>query len=82
MRSLIEEYILAAAPQKTMIAAVAGAKADAHARRRRAPQGRELRQPHRTGTRAADTRPSPNLTQAPGKGRGLAGNLLGRICFI
>src|SRR5712675_575864 len=71
MRSLIEEYILAAAPQKTMIAAVAGAKADAARKEEtRAARTRTAANPTAPGTRAADTRPSPNLTPSAGEGEG------------
>ena len=71
MRSLIEEYILAAAPQKTMIAAVAGAKADAARKEEtRAARTRTAANPTAPGTRAADTRPSPNLTPRAGEGEG------------
>ena len=71
MRSLIEEYIVAAAPQKTMIAAVAGAKADAARKEEtRAARTRTAANPTAPGTRAADTRPSPNLTPRAGEGEG------------
>jgi D-alanyl-D-alanine carboxypeptidase len=65
MRSLIEQYIVAAAPQKTMIAAVAGAKAKEETRAARA---RTAADPTAPGTRAADTRPSPNPPPRAGEG--------------
>jgi D-alanyl-D-alanine carboxypeptidase len=71
MRSLIEEYIVAAAPQKTMIAAVAGAKADAARKEEtRTAKARTAANPTAPGIRAADTRPSPNLTPRSGEGDG------------
>jgi D-alanyl-D-alanine carboxypeptidase len=71
MRSLIEEYIVAAAPQKTMIAAVAGAKADAARKEEtRTGRARTAADPTAPGTRAADTRPSPNPPPRAGEGEG------------
>jgi len=71
MRSLIEEYIVAAAPQKTMIAAVAGTKADA-ARKEETRTGRAriAADPNASGPGAADTRPSPNPPPRAGEGEG------------
>jgi D-alanyl-D-alanine carboxypeptidase len=71
MRSLIEEYIVAAAPQKTMIAAVAGAKADA-ARKEETRTGKARTAADQTapGPRAADSRPSPNPPPRAGEGEG------------
>jgi D-alanyl-D-alanine carboxypeptidase len=55
MRNLIEEYIVAAAPQKTMIAGLAGSKTDlAHKEETRGV--RMAIDPTAPGTRAADTR--------------------------
>ncbi len=62
MRDLIEEYIVAAAPQKTLIAGVAGSKTDAARKEEtRAARTRTVPDPTAPGTRAADTRlpPSP-----------------------
>jgi D-alanyl-D-alanine carboxypeptidase len=77
MRSLIEEYIVAATPQKTMIAAVAGAKADGArkeetrtARARVAADSTTQGTRAAPGTRAADPRPSPNPTPRAGEGEG------------
>ncbi len=69
MRSLIEEYIVAAAPQKTMVAAAAGAKADAARKEEtRAARARTAADPTAPGTRAADTRAPPYPPpQAEGK---------------
>jgi len=59
MRSLIEEYIVAAAPQKTMMAEAAAAKAQVATRmaEERPPGTRSLADPT-PRTRAADTRPA------------------------
>jgi len=71
MRSLIEEYIVAAAPQKSMIAAVAGAKADAARREEtRAARARTAADPTAAGPRAADTRPSPTPPPRAWEGEG------------
>jgi D-alanyl-D-alanine carboxypeptidase len=71
MRSLIEEYIVAATPQKTMIAAVAGAKADAARKEEtRTARARAAADPTAPGTRAADPGPSPNPTPRAGEGEG------------
>ncbi len=71
MRSLIEEYIVAAAPQKAMVAAVAGAKADAARKEEtRAAKVRTAADPPAPGPRATDTRPSPNPPPRTGEGEG------------
>jgi D-alanyl-D-alanine carboxypeptidase len=69
MRSLIEEYIVAAAPQKTMIAAVAGAKAEgARKEETRTGRARTAADPTAPGTRAADLRPPPDPATRAGEG--------------
>jgi len=71
MRSLIEEYIVAAAPQKALIAAVAGAKADAARKEEtRAARARTAADPTAAGPRAADTRPSPTPPPRAWEGEG------------
>jgi D-alanyl-D-alanine carboxypeptidase len=62
MRSLIESYIVAAAPQKTKVAAVAAPKADA-AHRDEAPAGtRGIVIPPAPSPRAGDSRPADGPT--------------------
>jgi len=58
MRGLIEEYIAAAAPQKTMVAGVAGTKAgSAHQEETRAAGARTAAGPDAAGTQSADRHP-------------------------
>src|SRR5262249_5246936 len=59
MRGLIEEYIVAAAPQKTMVAGVAGSKAEAGRKEETHAVGARTAatSPDAPGTRGADTRP-------------------------
>jgi D-alanyl-D-alanine carboxypeptidase len=69
MRSLIEEYIVAAAPQKTMIAGVAGSKTDsARKEEMRAAKAQTAADPTVPGTRAAD--PRPPFSPPPRAGEG------------
>jgi D-alanyl-D-alanine carboxypeptidase len=71
MRSLVEEYIVAAAPQKTAVAAVASWKADAARKEEtRAAKARAAAEPTAPGPRAADTRTSPNPPPRAGEGEG------------
>jgi len=69
MRNIIEEYIVAASPQKTMVAGLAGAKTDAARKEEtRAAKARTAADPTAPGTRAADTPlpPSPPPRAAEG----------------
>ena len=60
MRGLIEEYIVAAVPQKTMVAGVAGAKAgSAHQEEMRAAGARTAAGPDAPGIQSADSHPPP-----------------------
>jgi D-alanyl-D-alanine carboxypeptidase len=70
MRGLIETYMVAAAPQKTMVAGVAGLKADAARREEaRIPGTRHAIDATVPGTRAPDTRPPPYPPPLGGEGR-------------
>ncbi len=72
MRSLIEEYIVAAAPQKTVVAGVAGSKTDAARKEETlAARARTAADPIAPGTRAVDTRSPPHPPPQAGEGKSI-----------
>ncbi len=86
MRSLIEEYIVAAAPQKTMIADRSCCRCEGRCRAQGGDAGRKganCRRPDCSWTQSRRHAPlaHPSPTRG-GRGGGLADNLFGRIRFI